>query len=64
MPPTIFFGHGSPMNAIENNNYTAKWKEVMSSVDRPRAILAISAHWQTQGTRITGNLDLKTIHDF
>jgi 4,5-DOPA dioxygenase extradiol len=52
------------MNAIENNNYTAKWKEVMSSVERPKAILIISAHWQTHGTHITGNLNPETIHDF
>jgi 4,5-DOPA dioxygenase extradiol len=64
MSPTIFFGHGSPTNAIENNHFTTKWKEVMSGVEKPKAILVISAHWQTQGTRITGNLDLKTIHDF
>jgi 4,5-DOPA dioxygenase extradiol len=64
MTPAIFFGHGSPMNAIENNLYTAKWKEVMSGVERPKAILIISAHWQTQDTRITGNTDPKTIHDF
>jgi 4,5-DOPA dioxygenase extradiol len=61
---TIFFGHGSPMNAIENNHFTAKWKEVMFNMEKPNAILIISAHWQTQGTRITGNLDLETIHDF
>jgi 4,5-DOPA dioxygenase extradiol len=64
MTPTIFFGHGSPMNAIENNQFTAKWKEALSGVKRPKAILVISAHWQTHGTRITGNVDLKTIHDF
>jgi 4,5-DOPA dioxygenase extradiol len=64
MSPTIFFGHGSPMNAIENNHFTAQWKDVMSSVEKPKAILIISAHWQTQGTRITGNVDLETIHDF
>jgi 4,5-DOPA dioxygenase extradiol len=64
MTPTIFFGHGSPMNAIENNNFTAKWKDIISGVKKPKAILVISAHWQTHGTRITGNTDLKTIHDF
>jgi 4,5-DOPA dioxygenase extradiol len=64
MPPTIFFGHGSPMNAIEINQYTSKWKKVMSRVTIPKAILIISAHWQTEGTRITGNTDLETIHDF
>jgi 4,5-DOPA dioxygenase extradiol len=64
MTPTIFFGHGSPMNAIENNQFTTKWKEVISTIQKPKAILVISAHWQTQGTRITGNIDLKTIHDF
>lgn len=64
MTPTIFFGHGSPMNAIENNQFTTKWKEVIATIQKPKAILVISAHWQTQGTMITGNIDLKTIHDF
>jgi 4,5-DOPA dioxygenase extradiol len=62
--PTLFFGHGSPMNAIENNQYTTKWKEVMSGAERPKVVLVISAHWQTHGIRITGNTDLETIHDF
>jgi 4,5-DOPA dioxygenase extradiol len=64
MTPTIFFGHGSPMNAIEKNTFTDKWKEVFIGVKKPKAILVISAHWQTQGSRLTRNLDLKTIHDF
>jgi 4,5-DOPA dioxygenase extradiol len=62
--PTIFFGHGSPMNAIEKNSHTDKWKKVMSGVERPKVILVISAHWQTRGTRITGNMNPETIHDF
>jgi 4,5-DOPA dioxygenase extradiol len=64
MTPTIFFGHGSPMNAIEQNTFTNKWKEIMICVDKPKVILVISAHWQTEGSRLTGNFDLKTIHDF
>jgi 4,5-DOPA dioxygenase extradiol len=62
--PTIFFGHGSPMNAIEKNSHTDNWKEVMFGVEKPKAILVISAHWQTRGTHITGNLNPETIHDF
>jgi 4,5-DOPA dioxygenase extradiol len=64
MTPTIFFGHGSPMSAIEQNNFTLKWIEIMSSTTKPKAIVMVSAHWQTQGTKITGNVDLDTIHDF
>ena len=51
--PAIFMGHGSPMNAIENNSYTAKWTQVAKEIKRPKAILSISAHWFTHGTRIT-----------
>jgi 4,5-DOPA dioxygenase extradiol len=64
MTPTIFFGHGSPMNAIENNTFTQKWKEVTATISKPKAILVISAHWQTIGTQITGSEILETIHDF
>ena len=62
--PAIFFGHGSPMNALEENRYTDVWRRLGSSVPRPRAILAISAHWTTRGTAITAMGAPKTIHDF
>jgi 4,5-DOPA dioxygenase extradiol len=62
--PTIFFGHGSPMNAIEDNVYTQSWREIVKGIPRPRAILVVSAHYETAGTLITANSKLKTIHDF
>ena len=55
--PALFVGHGSPMNAVENNKHTKKWQEIGRQLARPRAILMISAHWYTHGTRI---MDTKT----
>ncbi len=46
--PVIFIGHGNPMNAIENNKYTASWIEIVKSIPKPKAILVISAHWETE----------------
>ena len=62
--PAIFFGHGSPMNAIEQNKFTNEWISVMERYSEPKVILAISAHWETKGTKITNNKIQKTIHDF
>jgi 4,5-DOPA dioxygenase extradiol len=62
--PAIFFGHGSPMNAIEDNLFTQKWREVMVDVKKPKAIIIISAHWLTNGTKINSSMELDTIHDF
>ncbi len=62
--PTLFLGHGSPLNALENNEFTLKWKDLGKKIPRPKAILVISAHWITQGTLITASKELKTIHDF
>ncbi len=62
--PAIFFGHGSPMNAVENNRYTKTWTEITEKISRPKAILVVSAHYETIGTKITSNEKLKTIHDF
>jgi 4,5-DOPA dioxygenase extradiol len=64
MMPAIFFGHGSPMNALENNKYTRSWVNVVRNIPKPKAILVISAHWQTNGVHVTSNKRLKTIHDF
>jgi 4,5-DOPA dioxygenase extradiol len=62
--PAVFFGHGNPMNAIEENNYTRGWTSIGASLPRPKAILAISAHWYLPATLITA-MDLpRTIHDF
>lgn len=51
--PAAFLGHGSPMNALEHNTYTEAWQAFGASVERPRAILAISAHWYVSTTAVT-----------
>lgn len=62
--PVLFVGHGSPMNAIEDNEFSRAWAALGSAAPRPRAILCISAHWETDGTRVTAMPKPKTIHDF
>lgn len=62
--PVVFIGHGTPMNAIEDNEFSEKWRELGSLLPRPKAILCISAHWETKGTWITAMQKPKTIHDF
>jgi len=62
--PAFFIGHGSPMNAIEQNRFSQKWREVGESLAPPRAVVCISAHWLTRGTQITASAKPKTIHDF
>jgi 4,5-DOPA dioxygenase extradiol len=64
--PAIFFGHGSPMNALEDNRYTAAWAGLGASVAQlqPKAILSVSAHWYTRGIGVTAMAMPKTIHDF
>lgn len=62
--PIIFIGHGSPMNAIENNSYTQSLNHVGKILPKPKAILMISAHWMTKGTWVTHMKNPKTIHDF
>ena len=61
--PVIFVGHGSPMNALEDNDYTRSWKQMANRVPKPEAILSLSAHWYTRGTRINNTEAPKTIHD-
>ncbi|MBU5668449.1 4,5-DOPA dioxygenase extradiol [Peptoniphilus sp. MSJ-1] len=61
--PTIFIGHGSPMNAIENNVYTEKWKEIGEKIEKPKAILSISAHWFTKGSFTTNEANPRTVYD-
>jgi len=51
--PALFVGHGSPMNAIEDNEYTRGWEKIGREIPKPKAILSISAHWYTNGSRIT-----------
>ncbi len=62
--PTIFFGHGNPMNALEQNAYTAAWTALGQSFARPKAILSISAHWFVSGMGVTVSTAPRTIHDF
>lgn len=62
--PALFLGHGSPMNALENNEFTQGWQALAQSLPRPKAILCISAHWETRGTLVTAMEKPKTIHDF
>ena len=62
--PVLFVGHGSPMNAIEVNEFSKGWAAIGKALPRPNAILCISAHWQTRGTRVTAMEKPQTIHDF
>ena len=62
--PVVFAGHGSPMNAIEDNAFSRAWAELGESLPRPKAILCISAHWQTTGTWVTAMPIPKMIYDF
>ena len=62
--PAAFLGHGSPMNALEHNRYTEAWRAFGTSVPRPRAILAVSAHWHVDALAVTAMPQPRTIHDF
>ncbi|HEU4472621.1 MAG TPA: 4,5-DOPA dioxygenase extradiol [Flavisolibacter sp.] len=62
--PVLFIGHGSPMNGIEGNEFSQYWSKLAIEIPVPKAILVISAHWLTKGTRITAMDFPRTIHDF
>lgn len=62
--PALFVGHGSPMNAIEDNEFSRTWQRLGKELPKPNAILCISAHWETKGTFVTAMEAPKTIHDF
>lgn len=62
--PVLFLGHGSPMNAIEENDFVAGFRKIGSEIPRPNAVLCISAHWETKGTYVTAMEKPRTIHDF
>jgi 4,5-DOPA dioxygenase extradiol len=62
--PAIFFGHGNPMNAVLRNEYTAAWTAIGKKIPRPRAIVAVSAHWYLPATLVTAVQKPRTIHDF
>lgn len=62
--PVLFLGHGSPMNAIEENEFVAEFRNIAKEIPRPNAILCVSAHWETKGTFVTAMQNPPTIHDF
>jgi 4,5-DOPA dioxygenase extradiol len=62
--PVLFVGHGSPMNAIEDNEFSQTWEKMGRQLPTPKAILCISAHWETNGPQVTAMDDPRTIHDF
>lgn len=62
--PALFIGHGSPMNGIEDNEFSRTWANFGKEIPKPKAVLVISAHWLTNGTHITAMEHPKTIHDF
>jgi 4,5-DOPA dioxygenase extradiol len=62
--PVLFVGHGSPMNAIGDNEFVQGWEEAVKSIPKPTAILCVSAHWETSGTLVTAMEKPLTIHDF
>jgi 4,5-DOPA dioxygenase extradiol len=62
--PVLFLGHGSPMNAIEENEFVQGFRKVAEEIPAPAAVLCISAHWETRGTFVTAMKKPKTIHDF
>jgi len=62
--PVIFIGHGSPMNGIENNEFSQSWARLAKNIPVPKAVLVVSAHWYTHGTFVTAMDFPSTIHDF
>ena len=62
--PVLFLGHGSPMNGIEDNEFVREFKKQEQQLDKPNAIIVVSAHWETNGTFVTAMQNPRTIHDF
>lgn len=62
--PVLFIGHGSPMNGIEDNEFSRRWSQMAKEIPTPKAVLVVSAHWFTKGTHITAMDFPQTIHDF
>ena len=62
--PVLFLGHGSPMNAIEENEFVQGFRNIAGQIKKPKAILCVSAHWETRGTFVTAMQNPRTIHDF
>jgi len=64
MMPAVFLGHGNPMNALDDNRYTQAWTQLGASLPRPRAVLAVSAHWYINASAVTAMARPRVIHDF
>nr|CGV34315.1 Catalytic LigB subunit of aromatic ring-opening dioxygenase [Salmonella enterica subsp. enterica serovar Typhi] len=62
--PALFLGHGSPMNVLDDNDYTRAWRRLGEALPRPQAIVVVSAHWYTRGTGVTAMERPQTLHDF
>ena len=62
--PAIFVGHGNPLNALQQNDYTNAWKTIGQTIRKPKSILVVSAHWYVPGTFVTAMGKPRTIHDF
>lgn len=62
--PSIFFGHGNPMNALADNAWTQGWRAIGNSIPKPKAILCVSAHWYIPAVAVTAMKQPRTIHDF
>ena len=62
--PVLFIGHGSPMNGIEDNEFSQRWAQIATEIPTPKAVLVVSAHWFSKGTQITAMDFPETIHDF
>jgi 4,5-DOPA dioxygenase extradiol len=58
--PTLFVGHGSPMNAIEDNEFSARWRQMGKEITKPKAVVCVSAHWLTRGSHVTAMNNPKT----
>jgi len=64
MMPLLFLGHGNPMNAIRDSIFVDGFKNIAKTIEKPKAILCISAHWYIKGTKVTAMTNPRTIHDF
>ena len=62
--PTLFIGHGSPMNVVEDNEFTQRWREIANKIPKPQTILCVSAHWYIPSIKVTAMEQPRTIHDF
>lgn len=61
--PVVFIGHGSPMNAIQNNEFTENWRKIAKSIPKPKVILCVSAHWYTKGSKTSDEKNPRTVYD-